>query len=103
MIIITILLNIIFLTNCAKDEKFYSFSIRNEYFESIHNTTIGTIVFDTIKIQETTLPVIINKGKYDFSTETKSGLFLQSSIDFQGDNKNKIVIIVTKNGIVKLK
>lgn len=97
VITITILICLIFLNSCSTNIEVYQFNIKNHYFEPLYNTKIGEIVFDTIFVNESTPTEIINQGNYIFTSETQSGLFLESAINFQG-NKGFLKLVINKNG-----
>ena len=92
----------IILNSCSKDYNSYTFTIRNEYFESLYHTKIGDFLYDTIVKNETTPLEIIHQGSYVFTTETESGLLIKSHITFQGERKN-IQLILYKNGRLIIK
>lgn len=96
-VIATILISFILANSCTKDIELYHLTIKNEYFETLYNTKIGDIQFDTISVNATTPDTIINQGDYIFSTETESGLVLKTDIKIQGDNQ-KIRLILDEHG-----
>lgn len=97
MVIINILISLIFLNSCSKNIDYYRFTIENDYFESLYQTKVGNVLFDTILVNKTTPVTIINKGSYDFTTQTASGSILKSNVIFRADRQN-VKLIVNKYG-----
>lgn len=76
------------MNSCEKDVE-YSISITNNYFEPLYNINLGSYIHsDTLLINESTNTIIFEKGTYEFSAETESGLNISSFITVGGKDKN---------------
>jgi len=97
LVIIIFLTKFILVGSCTKEVDYYSITIKNRYFETLINTTIGDFQFDTVMVNEMTPAIILQQGEYVFASHTASGLMLSAVIKIQGDKQN-IALIVNDHG-----
>ena len=99
MVIIIILINLTITTNSCSDDN-YSIKITNNYFETLYNINIGSLHSDTLLVNHTTNSNMIEMGKYNFTTETESGLFIKSIVDIKGNTKSINLILNNKGKLI---
>jgi len=85
------------LSSCRKELDAYSFTIRNDYFESLTDVKMGMHSFSKIAQKESTSEKETPKGEQAFSANTESGLVLSSTVNFTG-KKRAISLVITAEG-----
>jgi len=85
-------------SNCNKtDSAAYFVAISNQFVEPIYNCTLGTIVIDTLNVNQSSPYKVLSNGNYQFHTLTQSGLLLSTTVTL-GGGKDSILLIVNNNG-----
>ena len=85
------------LISCSNYIEYYSISITNNYFETLHNIKIDNVQYDSLLVSSTSATKLIEKGSHVFSCETESNLILETNLDVKG-NVERIKLFINENG-----